>query len=157
MDNTEQAVKWLSDKRKVKDTQDPLVIYYFINKSLKMSAGKVAVQTARAGMVMYSKEHCLEDTHINKSLSELFEDSFMHGNKSITLKANSSQMNRILNEDLNKVLVEISEESGYPLRLYPVYDVGATEVPTNSLTVIALTPAPASVLNKFTKKFQLYQ
>ena len=166
--NTLKAKSWLEGVKEDK-LYNPLVTYYFINKTLNMSQGKVAVQTARAAQVMLYREieRSKELTEIirseNKgclvlddmssaelSLNELFHDDFMHGNKSITLKANQSQMDRMLSGDLSKELLKIGA------RTYPVYDIGATEVETNSLTVIALTPTLKSKIEYFTKKFQLY-
>lgn len=158
MDNiTDEAKKWLKDIRNSDDTAyDPLITYYLINKNLKMSGGKIGVQTARAGQVMLLNEIDKKDTLLLSSLNELFVDSFMHGNKSICLRANESQMNRLLTGDLKEKLDNLSKESGYPIRLYPVYDIGATEVETNSLTVIAMTPIYKSIINDFSRKFHIY-
>lgn len=154
---TNEAKKWIEDIRKINDTTyDPLITYYFINKNLKMSGGKIGVQTARAGQVMLLNELDKKDTLLLSSLNELFVDSFMHGNKSICLRANESQMNRLLTGDLKEKLNMLSKESGYPIRLYPVYDIGATEVETNSLTVIAMTPIYKSIINDFSRKFHIY-
>lgn len=152
MDNTHAAEKW---KNNLAGDYNPLVTYYFVNKTLDMSAGKIGVQTARAGQVMLLHESKHSDTLLHQSLSELFEDTFMHGNKSICLKANSNQMTRILTGDIHDSIIELSKELGYPIRLYPVFDIGATEVPTNSLTVIGMTPAYINDIKHIVKKFQL--
>lgn len=155
--NTIKAEQWLKKIKQLDEKDyDPLITYFFINKSLEMSSGKIAVQSARAGQVMLLNEIDKEDTLLLKSLNELFVDDFMHGNKSIALKANGSQMNRLLSGDLKEKLDVISEENNFPIRLYPVYDIGATEVATNSLTVIAMTPVSKSIINKFIRKFQTY-
>jgi Uncharacterized conserved protein len=135
---------------------NPLITYFFVNKSLKMSSGKIGVQTARAGQVMLLEEIEKDDTLLLSSLSELFKEETMRGNKTICLKASQSQMKRILSGDLNDELSELSKEKNVPIRLYPVTDIGATEVPENSLTVIAMTPVKQSIIKEFTKKFQLY-
>lgn len=154
---TAQAQAWLK-KVKYEDTgdYDPLITYYFVNKSLNMSSGKIGVQTARAGQVMLLGELEHSDSLLFSSLNELFVDKFMHGNKSICLRANDSQMRRLLDGDLRSKLTELTEQAGVPLRLYPVYDIGATEVATNSLTVIGLTPIRKSIISPFTRKFNLY-
>lgn len=72
------------------------------------------------------------------------------------MKANASQMNRVLSGDIHDKLMEVAREEETPIRLYPVYDIGATEVATNSLTVIAMTPVPASKVREIIRKFQLY-
>lgn len=154
---TKDAINWLEKIKNNGDgNYDPLITYYFINKNLKMSSGKIGVQTARAGQVMFLNELNEKDSLLFKSLNELFVDSFMHGNKSICLRANESQMNRLLTGDLKEKLNILSKESGYPIRLYPVYDIGATEVETNSLTVIAMTPIYKSIINDFSRKFHIY-
>lgn len=154
---TKDAINWLEKIKNNGDgNYDPLITYYFINKNLKMSSGKIGVQTARAGQVMFLNELNEKDSLLFKSLNELFVDSFMHGNKSICLRANESQMNRLLTGDLKEKLNILSKESGYPIRLYPVYDIGATEVETNSLTVIAMSPIYKSIINDFSRKFHIY-
>ena len=65
-------------------------------------------------------------------------------------------MNRLLFDDLKEKLNELAINNEVPIRLYPVFDIGATEVETNSLTVIAMTPVKKSIIQKFIKKFQLY-
>lgn len=154
---TEKAKEWLADIRENGENYDPLVTYYFVDKGLEMSPGKLGVQVARAGQVMLLGELKEDDSLLFDSLNELFADEFMHGNKSICLKANSSQMNRLLEGDLSVKVKGMSEESGVPIRLYPVYDIGANEVEPNSLTVIGMTPVPLSVIKPLSKKFQLYK
>lgn len=156
LSNTELAKQWMGSNKNNKSDYDPLITYFFINKSKQMSAGKVAVQTARAGQVMLLNEINHQDTLLLDSLSELTKDEFFHGNKTITLKANESQMNRLLFDDLKEKLNELAINNEVPIRLYPVFDIGATEVETNSLTVIAMTPVKKSIIQKFIKKFQLY-
>lgn len=134
---------------------DKLITYYFVNKTLNMSAGKIGVQTARAGQVMLLGELHKDDTLLLYSLNELYAHSTMRGNKSICLKANQNQMNRILNGDIAKQFESLSQESNCPIRTYPVYDRRITEVPKNSLTVIGLTPVPQSIIKPIVKKFQL--
>lgn len=154
---TKDAINWLEKvKNNGDENYDPLITYYFINKNLKMSSGKIGVQTARAGQVMFLKELNEKDSLLFKSLNELFEDSFMHGNKSICLRANENQLKRILSGDLHDKLKELSLNSGFPIRVYPVYDIGTTEVATNSLTVVAMTPIYKSVISDFTRKFHVY-
>ena len=150
---TEKAKQWLEKVQNSTDPYDPLITYYFINKPLGMSPGKIGTQTARAGQVMMLGELQHDDSLLFQSLSELFEDDFMHGNKTICLKANETQLNRLLTGDLHTTLVNLD----VPVRTYAVHDIGATEVETNSLTVVAITPVPESIIKPFAKKFQLYQ
>lgn len=148
-----EAREWVAaDKPDV----DPLITYLFVNKNLDMSHGKIGVQTARAAQVMLLNEMQHEDTLLLKSLDELFQDSFMHGNKTICVRANESQMNRLMSGDLSQKLEIIAKDNGIPIRTYPVYDIGATEVEPNSLTVVAMTPVYKSLIQPVVKKFQLY-
>lgn len=155
-EKTKNAIEWKERVMNSKEPYDPLITYYFVDKGLDMSAGKLGVQTARAGQVMMLGEMKQEDTLLFESLSELFEDDFMHGNKSICLKVNKNQMERILTGDINEKIRALSDDTGMPIRLYPVYDIGATEVAVNSRTVIAMTPVKASVIRPIVKKFQVY-
>lgn len=138
------------------NNQDPLITYFFVNKNLNMSGGKLGVQTARAGQVMLLNEIKKEDTLLLDSLNELFAGAKMEGNKSICLKANENQLSRLLLGDLYEKIQEISVNNDVPIRLYSVHDVGHTEVEPNSLTVVVMTPVPQSIIQPITKKFNLY-
>lgn len=154
LSSTDAAKQWYSQLTS-DDNYNPLITYFFVNKGLNMSVGKTAVQTARAAQVMLLNELSYSDSLLLTSLGELSSQSFMRGNKTITLKANENQMKRILFGDLNEKLIEISLSSNTHIRLYPVFDIGATEVEVNSLTVIAMTPVKKDLIHSFTKKFQL--
>lgn len=134
---------------------DTLITYYIVNQTLNMSKGKIGVQTARAGQVMFLNELKYDDSLLLDSLEELYEHSAMKGNKSICLKANQNQMDKILNGDIEQQLAKIAKDSDCPIRIYPVYDSGMTEVQENSLTVIGITPVPQSIIKPITRKFQL--
>ena len=60
---------------------------------------------------------------------------------------------KIAVNNISKTLMNLD----VPVRTYAVHDIGATEVETNSLTVVAITPVPESIIKPFAKKFQLYQ
>lgn len=155
--NSKHAKIWMDKiKDKKNDKYDPLITYLFINKNLNMTAGKIAAQSARVGQIMLLNELKYEDSLLLTSINELFEDDFMKGNKTIALKANQNQLERLLYGDLKQTLDTISQENNIPIRLYPTFDIGATEVEINSLTMISMTPVKRSIINKFTRKFQLY-
>lgn len=80
-DVTSKAEQWKAEVEASTEPYDPLVTYYFVNKTLDMSGGKIGVQTARAGQVMMMGEMYEEDTLLFLSLSELFEKDFMRGTK----------------------------------------------------------------------------
>ena len=134
---------------------DKLITYYFVNKSLNMSTGKIAIQTARVGQLMLLGELQNDDTLLLDSLNELYDHSKMHGNKTICLAANQNQMNSILNGDIAEQIEQLSKESNCPIRTYPIYDRSVTETPKSNLTVIGLTPVPQSIITPIVKKFQL--
>lgn len=78
LSNTETAITWLNQMRKqpTKD-YDPLVTYLFINKDLQMSAGKLAVQCARAGQLMLYNELKQANCLAEQSLLELTQYTFI--------------------------------------------------------------------------------
>ena len=155
---TEQAKEWLRNMQSgVTGDIDyaPLVTYFFVNKGLDMSPGKIGVQTARSGQVMLMGELEYSDTLLTTSLGELWELPFMRGNKSITLRAKESQMWSLIDGKLSEQIKELSVLHNVPIRVYPVFDIGVTEVESNSLTVIAMTPVKHSIIRPVTKKFQL--
>ena len=157
LSNTETAITWLNQMRKqsTKD-YDPLVTYLFINKDLQMSAGKLAVQCARAGQYMLYNELKQANSPAEQSLLELTQDTFMRGNKTIGLRSNESKLHRLLFGDLHMQLDKINQDNQMNITLYPVFDIGVTEVKPNSLTVVAMSPAPKSILTPIAKRFQLY-
>lgn len=155
--NSKHAKIWMDKiKNKKSDDYDPLITYLFINKNLNMTSGKIAAQAARVGQIMLLNELKYEDSLLLTSINELFEDDFMKGNKTIALKANQHQLERLLYGDLKHTLDTISQENNIPIRLYPTFDIGATEVEINSLTMVSMTPIKRSIISKFTRKFQLY-
>lgn len=155
LSNTLDAQEEFERLKHLDEPYDPLVTYLFVNKSLDMGVGKVAVQTARASQVMLLAELEIENTNLLNSLSELTENSFMKGNRTICLKANNNQMQRLLFGDLKDEILGLAKESNEHVALYPVFDFGKTEVETNSLTVIAMSPVKQSTMTRITRKFQL--
>lgn len=95
-----------------------LVMYIVINKDLKMSAGKTAAQACHA-CTEYIVNTLKEGS---KEKEELFNKWYNDCQKKIVLGAHDKDMQKLLKNN----------------GVYPVYDLGLTEIAPNSLTAICL-------------------
>lgn len=112
-----------------------LVMYIVINKDLNMSAGKTAAQACHACteyIVNTFKENSKEKT-------ELFNEWYYDCQKKIVLGAHYKDMQKLLKEP----------------NVYPVYDLGLTEIEPNSLTAICLGIYDKSNIPVFIKRLRL--
>ncbi len=107
-----------------------------INKSLKMSKGKVLSQFGHAidGIIDVMKNH-----------PEREKIWRMSGNAKITLKASF--------EEIKEILYEVKKMR---LPYYQVFDAGKTQIPTGSLTCLIIGPASGSELDPITGHLSLY-
>jgi len=111
------------------------VMYIFLNKGIKMSKGKVAVQAAHAAVLSYqiSKEDAKK-------------------------KWNENNYTKIMLEALNEKHIEkISEylQQNYIKTTY-VYDIGRTEVKPNTLTALGIEIIDEEHQKEKLKVFKLY-
>jgi len=110
------------------DTEKELVQYYIVNEQLTMSKGKLSAQIAHAATI--AAVNCIDDP--------LFKKWFMHEQKKITLRAKEKELIKL-------------EKLGF----FAVRDAGYTEIPANSLTVVALPPMTREDAKIYVKRFQL--
>lgn len=136
----------------MEQVQDEIVQYLIINSDLTMSSGKVGAQTAHAErrvthniMKMAAPYYCdiakLED--MPKVVQNYIEWS--NGEeKKITLKASEKELRELL--------------AKYGDQIVHVIDNGHTEIPPNSLTVVALNPMKKSEARDYyiNKRWRLY-
>lgn len=110
--------------------EEQYVQYYVINQELEMSTGKIASQTAHAAILTalkYNNEH-----NFQKWLETNQTKIILRGKE----------------KDLKKL-----EERGF----IAVYDLGNTEVPPNSLTLVASMPMKRKYAKKEVKRLQLFK
>lgn len=114
--------------------EDPIVQYYVVRKSLKMSEGKLASQVAHASMIFTLSYKDLEDKIMKtfavqrggasysryRLCKKWFDGSF----RKITKKASDAKFDKIKEE----------------IDCYVVRDAGLTEVETGSETVLVTYP-----------------
>ncbi len=99
--------------------------YIIINKDLKMSAGKIASQSA----------HAILDVHRFLLANNInIKRWTSNGEKIVVLKASKSEIDSILAAFGEKIPSENC------FNVFPIYDAGRTEVEAGSLTVLASTP-----------------
>ena len=115
--------------------QDEFVQYYVVNKELGMSVGKVAAQVAHAASGSVLRILQKQDKKELEYLNRWANDGFF---KKIVLKASQKELEKL-------------EEKGF----LAIHDAGLTEIPENSLTVVALNPMPKSEAQAYVKRLQL--
>ncbi len=105
-----------------------------IREDLKLSPGKLAVQTAHAAIL------ALE--HADKKTIKAWK---AEGQRKIVLKVPELQ-------DMFRLRAE-AEGAGVPCAV--VIDAGLTEIPPGTITALGMGPAPAKVLDKVTSDLKL--
>lgn len=108
-----------------------------VREDLKMSKGKIAVQVAHAAI--NAAEKAKEKNY------KWWEKWFEEGQRKIVLKVNDE---RSLLELYNKAL-----SNNLPAIL--IYDLGLTELPSNTLTCLGIGPAPSNIIDKITGSLPL--
>mgnify|MGYP003873489587 CR=1 FL=1 len=102
-----------------------------------MSKGKIAVQVAHAAVTAAFEAF--------KHKREWLEKWLREGQKKVVVQASSeNELIRIANE---------AEELGLPYAI--IRDAGLTELPPNTLTAVAIGPAPSNMVDKITGKMKL--
>ena len=107
-----------------------------VNDSLGMSVGKIAAQCSHATLAVYQS---LETRHRN-----VLRQWEAEGQKKIALRAKEKDMNGLL-----------TKAEAQRLPCYLVADAGRTEVAAGSHTVLAIGPAPESVIDAITGNLRL--
>lgn len=110
--------------------KDELVQYFIVNEELDMSKGKIAAQVAHAATI--ATAIC-----ISKEYQD-FYDWFHHSQAKVVLKAKEKELKKL-------------KSLGY----FAVIDEGRTEIPSGSLTVVALPPMLKSEAQKIVKRYRL--
>jgi peptidyl-tRNA hydrolase, PTH2 family len=107
-----------------------------VNADLGMGSGKIAAQCCHATLALYQS---LEGKHRN-----VLRQWEAEGQKKIALKSKESEMNGLL---------ALAEKQRLPC--YLVSDAGRTQVKQGAHTVLAIGPAPGSVVDAITGKLRL--
>ncbi len=112
-----------------------------VRTDLKLSCGKIAAQVAHGSVSLIL--NILEGS--NKIWREWLDEWLMSGQKKIVLAVNS------LNELLE--LEEKARKLNLPTMI--IRDAGLTEIPSGTITVLAIGPAPEELVNKVTGHLKL--
>lgn len=99
-------------------------IYYVINTSLKMGAGKIAAQCCHVNTEI------IREMEKNTKLPRIYREWKLYGETTIILAADEQQFNAIFEEFKN---------SKEPIMKY-VVDAGRTEVKPGTITVLGFMP-----------------
>lgn len=128
------------DSKKDDIKQYTSVCYYFINDSLKMKKGKIAAHVAHVSRMM--TRNLIEIGAINDYQYKLWERS---GCRTVVCKVSQEELLKL--KDMGK------EESGdkTKTRVYHTVDMGLTQIPAGSLTVVGFAPNFVMNLPDFSK------
>ncbi len=110
---------------------------FVVNHELKMGKGKVAAQVGHAAVQATLKS--------GKLRPELLDAWLSTGQKKICVKA----------EDANHIESIEREANQHQILTSKVYDAGHTQIPSGSLTVLALGPDEEEKLDNLTGKLKL--
>lgn len=108
-------------------------MYLFVNEDLKMSKGKIGSQIGHC--VQYILEDILQYTKKDKYQDYLKWKNY--GSKKIVLKASQIELIELQKNDMSR----------------SVYDIGYTQIPSGSLTVVGFFPS--NKLQNIFKNFKL--
>lgn len=110
--------------------ENEIVQYYVVNHKLNMSPGKVASQVA----------HVAVQSALRYQNDPIFKEWYQNGiSKIIVLRGKESQLRKLVDAGFEKI-----------------NDLGFTEVPTGSLTAVALPPMYRTDAKKYIKGLQIY-
>lgn len=137
------------------DPRDEYRLVMAIRNDLKMQKGKVAAQCGHAAVAAYAKalkqqpellKHWMRYGKITTKIVFAFKLLLFVGGTKITVRIDSEEEMLRINEQAKKMGVLSSI----------VRDAGQTQVAPGSRTVIAIGPAPKSVLEQITGHLKLY-
>tara|TARA_B100001093_G_scaffold516803_1_gene596519 strand:- start:81174 stop:81515 length:342 start_codon:yes stop_codon:yes gene_type:complete len=108
-----------------------------VNHSLKMGKGKIAAQVGHGAVMATMKSGSKQPAHLETWLGQ--------GQKKVCVKGN---------DDEHLLAIEkVAQEAGILTTL--VHDAGHTQIPSGSLTVVALGPDTSSKLESITGELKL--
>ena len=118
------------------DPGEEMKLVLIVNDLLNMGSGKIAAQCCHATLAVYQS---LEQRH-----GSILRQWEAEGQKKIALKAKENDMSALLSQ---------AEKQRLPC--YLVADAGRTQVAAGAHTVLAIGPAPGSVIDQITGKLRL--
>lgn len=116
-----------------------LKMYFIVRSDLRMTPGKVAAQCAHAAIGSYKTAHA----HGLGALLTTWETR--HDAAKVTLRVNDEAALWKIHDALSSVTTT-----------YCVVDVGRTQVPRDSVTVLAIGPVDAAAVHDVLSKLKLY-
>jgi len=135
--------------------EDPIVLYIIVRESLGMSVGKIGAQCAHASQIIllnyYDQKENIDGLKafgwtpsfdgcgFTAETYKIMEDWLRGSFRKVVLTANESEWNKVLAENVGKVIVT---------------DAGLTELAANTDTVIGLYPMRKSERPKIIKRLQ---
>jgi len=135
--------------KKIRESQeDPLVQYYIVRKSLKMSDGKFGTQIAHAAMIF-----TLEFFKLKEKIERVI-DLQRGGSDYIKYKQTQEWLNGSFRKITKKASDAKFEKIKEELECFLVKDAGLTEVEPGSETVLVLFPILRSKTPEIVHKLQ---
>jgi PTH2 family peptidyl-tRNA hydrolase len=118
-------------------SDDPSVQYFVVNADLNMSPGKIAAQVAHGATLTMLAMLDTPDAPAGPPVGAHLAPWLASGMRKVVLRGRERD------------LLALEAQGGTAVR-----DHGHTEVPPNSLTVVALAPMPKSVARPLVKRLQ---
>ncbi|XP_030757852.1 probable peptidyl-tRNA hydrolase 2 isoform X2 [Sitophilus oryzae] len=128
----------MEERYEFEETNDEVRLILGVRNDLKMQKGKVAAQCGHGAMAAYAKTL--------STSPKLLKEWLKNGGTKIALRVESEE--QLL--DLDR------EASKYNVLSCIIRDAGQTQVAPGTRTVIAIGPAPKSILDKITGHLKLY-
>ncbi|XP_050311824.1 peptidyl-tRNA hydrolase 2, mitochondrial-like isoform X2 [Anthonomus grandis grandis] len=128
----------MEERYEFENIDDEVRLVLGVRNDLKMQKGKVAAQCGHGAMAAYA--------NVLNTSPALLRDWLKNGGTKIALRVESEE--QLL--DLDKKAKELNVLSSI------IRDAGQTQVAPGTRTVIAIGPAPKSVLEKITGHLKLY-
>lgn len=131
---------------------DPIVMYLIIRESLNMSAGKIAVQCSHATQMLSFDYFGKCAKYVNDTINDEFVIEQVPATIQIFREWLNSYYRKVTVRASDKEWNKIKEE--YKDQMALVVDLGLTEIPNGSETVIGLWPMRKSQRTKTLKRLQ---
>jgi PTH2 family peptidyl-tRNA hydrolase len=130
------------------DDRERKKLVLVVREDLKMTSGKIAAQCSHATLGIYRKiihQHKRKKSELTSRNIQWLKHWDVSGCAKVALKVKTLK-------EMNKIMEQVKQAQ---LPYHTVIDAGKTQIAANSVTVLAIGPAPESMVNQFTGHLKL--